>query len=186
MLLGFVYLVVLASVPLAGGRLTLLADLPLRRLWLALAAILLQILVISVLPTGNHTIHTTLHLGSYVLLGAFAFANRAIVGVPIIALGGLLNFTAITANGGVMPTDPRVADVAARLVGDSEFINSRPIEDAKLQFLGDAFATPSWFPVENVFSVGDIILVLGVFVLVHAACRSRIIPRRFAATPAVV
>ena len=187
MLIGFAYFLVLLSVPLAGGRLTRLADLPLRRPWLAVAAILLQILVISVLPTGDHTIHTTLHLASYLLLGAFAFSNRAIVGVPIIALGGLLNFTAITANGGVMPTDPRVADTAARIVGDAEFINSRPIEDAKLQFLGDYFATPSWWPVQNVFSIGDVVLLLGVLVLVHVACGSRIIPRRWrlATEPAV-
>ena len=81
MIIGLAYLLVLASVPLARGRLTALADLPLRRPWLALAAIVIQILVISVLPTGDHTIHTTLHISSYFLLGAFAVANRHIVGV---------------------------------------------------------------------------------------------------------
>ena len=107
MIIGLAYLLVLASVPLARGRLTALADLPLRRpgarrsrrscsrSWSSRSC-----------PTGDHTIHTTLHLASYFLLGAFAFANRRIVGVPIIALGGLLNFIAIAANGGVMPTHP--------------------------------------------------------------------------------
>jgi hypothetical protein len=184
MLIGTAYLLVLASVPLARGRLTALADLQLRRPGFAIAAILIQIVVISVLPTGDHAIHTTLHLGSYVLLGAFAFANRAVVGVPIVAFGGLLNFIAITANGGVMPTDPDVAASGARMVSEGEFINSRPIDDANLQFLGDAFATPSWLPIQNVFSIGDVILLLGVAVLVHAACGSRLIPHRFAARPA--
>jgi hypothetical protein len=36
-----------------------------------------------------------------------------------------------------------------------------------------------------VFSIGDAILLIGVFVLVHAACGSRIIPRRFSTRPAV-
>jgi hypothetical protein len=185
MILGLAYLLVLASVPLARGRLTALADLPLRKPGLAIAAILLQILVISVLPTGDHTIHTTLHLGSYFLLGAFAFANRRIVGVPIVALGGFLNFLAIAANGGVMPTDPDAAASAHRTVGEGEFINSRVIEDAKLQFLGDVFATPTSLPLHNVFSIGDAVIMLGVFVLVHAACGSRLVPRRFSARPAV-
>ena len=141
---------------------------------------MIQILVISVLPTGDHTIHTTLHLASYFLLGAFAFANRHIVGVPIIALGGLLNFIAIAANGGVMPADPDAIASLARALPEGEFANSQVLDDAKLQFLGDVFATPASLPLHNVFSIGDGILLVGVFVLVHVACGSRLVPRRFA------
>ena len=186
MIIGLAYLVVLASVPLLGGRLTRLADLPLRKPGLALAAILLQVLVISVIPdTGDHTFHTTVHLASYVLLGAFAFANRRIVGVPIIAFGGLLNFAAIAANGGVMPTAAGAADSLAVTAQDGEFVNSAVLEDPKLQFLGDIFATPTSLPLHNVFSVGDEVLMLGVIVLVHAACGSRIMPRRLHAKSAI-
>src|SRR5689334_12358059 len=143
MIIGLAYLLVLLSVPVARGRLGALADLPLRKPGLALAAIAIQILVISILPTGDHTIHTSLHLFSYVLLGAFAFANRRITGVPIIALGGLSNFIAIAANGGVMPTAESAAPAAATSrAGEGEFINSRVLENPKLQFLGDVFATP--------------------------------------------
>ena len=53
------------------------------------------------------------------------------------------------------------------------------LENPKLQFLGDVFATPANWPVHNVFSIGDFILLIGVFVLVHSACGSRVIPRRF-------
>jgi hypothetical protein len=185
MIIGLAYLLVLASVPLARGHLTRLADLPLRRPLLAVAAIAIQILVISILPSGDHTFHTTLHLASYVLLGAFAFANRRIVGVPIIALGGLSNFVAIAANGGVMPTDPNAMASLARALPDGEFANSRVLENPKLLFLSDVFATPASLPLHNVFSIGDGILLLGVAVLVHVACGSRLVPRRFAARPAV-
>ncbi len=182
MIIGLAYLLVLASVPLARGRLTALADLPLRRPSLVLAAIVVQILVISVLPTGDHTIHTTLHIASYFLLGAFAFANRHIAGVPIIAFGGLLNFIAISANGGVMPADPDAIASLARTLPEGEFANSQVLPDAKLQFLGDVFATPASWPLHNVFSIGDAILLFGVFVLVHVACDSRLVPKRFSAT----
>jgi hypothetical protein len=179
MIIGLAYLLVLASVPFARGRIIALADLQLRRPYLALAAIVVQILVISVLPTGDHTIHTTLHLSSYFLLGAFAFSNRHIIGVPIIALGGLLNFIAIAANGGVMPTDPDAYASLARDIPEGQFANSQILANPKLQFLGDIFATPASLPIHNVFSIGDGILLIGVFVLVHAACGSRLIPRRF-------
>lgn len=185
MIIGLAYLLVLASVPLLGGRITALADLPLRRPSLAVGAIAIQILVISVVPSGlPEAVSTTLHMSSYVLLGAFAWANRRIVGVPIVALGGLLNFIAITANGGVMPTDPDAAASLARQVPEGEFANSQVLPDAKLQFLGDVFATPASLPIHNVFSIGDGILLIGVFVLVHVACGSKIVPRRFVPAPA--
>lgn len=185
MIIGLVYLALLASVPLARGRISALADLPLRRPWLALLAIAIQIVVISLLPGGDHTFHTTFHLLSYFLLGAFAWSNRKITGVPIIALGGLCNFLAIAANGGVMPADADAIASLAHSTAEGEFANSQILENPKLLFLGDVFATPASWPLHNVFSIGDAILVIGVAVLVHCACSTRLVPRRFQAAPAV-
>jgi hypothetical protein len=185
MIIALVYLAVLASVPLARGRITALADLQLRLPGLALAAIVIQVVVISLLPGGVHAIHTTLHIGSYFLLGAFAFANRRIAGVPIIALGGLLNFIAIAANGGVMPADANAVASLSHKTAKGDFANSQVLAHPKLQFLGDVFATPANWPLHNVFSIGDIVLVFGVAVLIHVACGSRLVPRRFAVPAAV-
>lgn len=187
MIIGLVYLAILASVPLARGRLTALADLPLRRPGLAVAAIAMQVLIISLIPGGPQGFHTTVHMLSYVLLGAFAFANRHIAGVAIAGLGGLLNFVAIAANGGVMPANP---DTLASFQGaDShgEFANSQILEHPRLLFLGDTIPTPSSLPIHTVFSVGDLVLMLGVALLVHTACGSKLVPRRLrraAVTPA--
>jgi hypothetical protein len=178
MILGLVFLACLASVPLARGRLTALADLQLRRPWLALAGIGVQILIISVLPSGTAGLHEGIHMLSYALLGAFAWANRRIPGVPLIMLGGLLNFIAIAANGGVMPADPELAQHVAREAGEG-FVNSGAVTHPKLLFLGDVFATPESWPLYNVYSVGDLVIVLGVLVLLHGVCRSRLVPRRW-------
>jgi hypothetical protein len=180
MMLGLFYLAVLATVPLAGGRLTSLADLRLRKPGFAVAAILMQIAIISVLPAGSHALHRAVHIGSYLALGAFAWCNRRIAGLPIAALGGLLNFVAITANGGVMPADK---DAIASLPESAKghFANSQILAHPKLQFLGDVFGTPPSWPLHNVFSIGDIVLLLGVAVLAHVACDSRLVPRRLAA-----
>jgi hypothetical protein len=175
MLIGLLYLAILASVPLAGGSVNLLADLPLRRPGLALAAILIQIVVISVLPGGDHTLHAAAHLLSYVLLGAFAVANRRIPGLAVAAFGGLLNFMVIAANRGVMPADP---DALPPATTEGEFANSQVLAHPKLAFLGDVIATPTSLPLHTVFSAGDLILMLGVAVLVHVQCRSRLVPHR--------
>jgi hypothetical protein len=170
MIIGLAYMLVLASVPLARGRLMALADLPLRRAWLAVSAILIQIVVISVIPTMGHTLSVALHMSSYALLGAFGWANRAVTGVPVVLAGGALNLAPIAANGGVMPAHPAVADAAAVQPRAGEFVNSVPVSDAHLGFLGDVLATPASLPLHNVYSAGDVVIVLGLLIVVHAAC----------------
>ena len=114
--------------------------------------------------------HEVLHVASYALLGAFGWANRRVTGVPVVLAGGALNALAILANGGVMPADPAVADVAAVQARPGEFINSVPVGDAHLGFLGDVLATPASLPLHNVYSPGDLVIVLGLLIVVHAAC----------------
>jgi hypothetical protein len=160
----------LLTVPLAGGRLAGLSELRLRRPGLAVAAIALQFLIVTVAPGGLAGLHEALHVASYALLGAFGWANRRVTGVPVLVAGGALNAIAILANGGVMPTDPSIADANASDVAAGEFANSTADADARLAFLGDVFATPDWLPLQNVFSVGDLVIVLGLLVVVHAAC----------------
>jgi hypothetical protein len=184
MMIGLFYLAVLASVPLARGRLGALAGLHLRRPGLAVAAILMQIVIISLLPAGSHDLHRAVHIGSYLLLGTFAWSNRRVVGVPIIALGGLLNFIAITANGGVMPASKSALAYAGLADTPGQFASSTSVPDPHLLFLGDVFAVPASWPVANVYSVGDVLIVAGAFVLLHVACGSRLAPfvRRLAPT----
>ena len=186
MILGIAYLLCLLSVPLAGGRLSRLADVKLRAPWLAGAAIAIQVVIVSVLPGSIGALGEPLHMASYLLLGAFAVINRRIAGLPIIALGGLSNFLCITANGGVMPADPDALRAIGRSPASDEFINSTALAHPKLAFLGDIIPTPASWPVTNVYSVGDLLILTGAFVLVHVACGSRLVPRRFrvAAEPA--
>jgi len=160
----------LASVPLTRGRLLRLGELKLRRPGLALGGIALQVLIVTVAPDGLAGLHESLHVASYGLLGAFGWGNRRVTGVPVVLAGGALNLIAILANGGVMPTDPGVADAAAVRQRPGEFLNSVPVSEAQLGFLGDVIATPATLPLHNVYSPGDVVIVLGLLVVVHAAC----------------
>jgi hypothetical protein len=178
MVLGLAYLLCLLSVPLARGRLGALAELELRRPWLVLAAIAIQVLIVSVLPGDVGALGEPLHLISYVLLGLFAWSNRRLAGVPVIALGGLSNLVAIAANGGVMPADPDALAAAGRTAEAGEFANSAAVDEPRLAFLGDVIATPGSLPLSNVYSIGDVLILLGAFVLLHVACGSRLAPRR--------
>ncbi len=184
MILGIAYLLCLLSVPLAGGRLSALADVELRKPGLAGAAIVIQIVIVSILPGELGPFSEPLHVVSYLLLGAFAWANRRLTGLPVVALGGLLNFVCISVNGGVMPADPDALASIGRTPAADEFINSTALANPKLAFLGDIVATPASWPVSNVYSVGDLLILSGAFVLLHVACGSRLVPRRFHPRPA--
>src|SRR3954447_21105036 len=91
------------SVPLAGGRLGALAELRFRSPWLLAAGLGLQIVIISVVPGGSPAWHHVAHIASYGFAAAFVVANRRIPFLWLVGCGGLLNFVAIGANGGVMP-----------------------------------------------------------------------------------
>ena len=175
MLIGSALLLCILSVPLLGGRLQALADLEFRRGGIAVAALVVQIVIISILPGDAWGLSEEIHLATYFMLGAFLVANRHIPGLLVIALGGALNFAAIAINGGVMPADPDAIEAAGIPHSAGDFINSAPASDAPLGFLGDIFHTPAWFPIHNVFSVGDIEIVLGAFLLLHFVCRSRLV-----------
>jgi hypothetical protein len=172
MFLGVVLLICIASVPLLGGRLGALAELRPRAGWLPMVAIAIQILIISVIPGASESFLEGAHLVSYALLGAFVFANRHIPGMALIALGGASNVLVIAANGGVMPADPDLIASAAVQKTDGEFLNSAVVQNPHLAFLGDNLATPGWFPIHALVSVGDCVLVLGALVLLHVACGS--------------
>jgi hypothetical protein len=174
MLLGVVFLICLVSVPLARGRLSALGELSLRRPELAVAGILVQVVIVSVIPSGSAALHEAAHIASYALLGACAWANRRVPGVPLIMLGGALNVIAILANGGVMPADPALVVEAAQRGGHG-FVNSGVVDDPHLLFLGDIIATPRSWPMANVYSVGDVLIVLGVVILLHRVSGSRLL-----------
>jgi hypothetical protein len=55
--------------------------------------------------------------------------------------------------------------------GAGGFANSRALDNPHLGFLGDVFAVPSSWPVSNVFSVGDVVLVASALLAVHCVCR---------------
>lgn len=173
MLLVILALVCFATVPLAGGRLERLLELRLRHMWAAVAALALQVAVLSVFPTGDRALHGALHVASYGLAAAFLVANRRVPGMWLIATGGTLNLLSIAANGGVMPVSPE-AVAAAGLPADDGFANSAVVADPHLAWLGDVIPVPAPWGLGNVLSVGDLVLYGGALVLLHAACRPRV------------
>jgi Family of unknown function (DUF5317) len=164
-----------------GGRIGALADLRVRSLRLAYGAVVLQIGAFpsGVLPWSTpDPLARALWLASYTLLIAFVVRNRHLRGVPIVGLGLLCNLVAILANKGLMPVQPS----ALHASGLSYQIRNNSISSARphLAALVDRWAAPHWLPLGNIYSLGDILIGLGLVTVIATAMR----PPTPAAAPA--
>jgi hypothetical protein len=147
-----------------GGRLSRLLDAPLRCTWLVAAGLGVQVALFGplggVLPTR---VSGLVHVGTYVLLVAWIVANRRHRTLLPLGLGTLLNGLAIAANAGHMPVSRAAADAAGIEITSGTNVSAAA---DRLWFLGDVFALPRALPLTNVFSVGDILIGLGMIAFI--------------------
>jgi hypothetical protein len=174
LLLVVCFLLAVVTVPLAGGDLTRLAEHRFRRPWALAAALAVQIVIISVVPDSNGAVLAAAHVASYGFAILFLLANGSLPGLWLLGAGTGMNLVAIAANGGVMPATRSALVAAGQLSEGGEFVNSGVLEDPKLIFLGDVFALPEPWPLANVFSAGDVCIVVGAALLLHQVCQSRL------------
>lgn len=171
-------LVALLSPALTGGHLSRLAQLRLQGLWLIGLALVLQIVIIDVVPGANATALRCLHVLSYLLAAAFVVVNRRVPGLGLMAVGAACNGITIALNGGTLPASAAALRAAGYATSAGGFVNSGTLAHPRLSWLGDVFAVPSWLPLANVFSVGDVLILLGVAWGSHRMCESRLVPAR--------
>jgi hypothetical protein len=171
MLTFYIGAVALLAVKLAGGSLRRLADVRIRHAWLLWAALADQIIIISVIPDAHPTLLAVAHIASYVAAGACVVLNRRLPGAWLLGAGGATNALVIVANGGTMAASADAVRTSGRTPTGGEFDNSTVLPNARLPWLGDIFATPSWLPGHTVFSIGDIAIWLGVAWFLWRTCR---------------
>ncbi|MCI3948947.1 MAG: hypothetical protein K0R11_881 [Acidimicrobiales bacterium] len=156
----------------AGGRVASLGTVTLRWWGALLAGVGLQVLAGPVGVGGRPG--TTAVAGSYLCLLAFTLANRALVGMPVVIAGLVLNATVILVNGGM----PVRAEAVAAVGIDPDELDAadlgakRHLEgpDDQLTFLGDVLPLR---PLGEVVSVGDLVLAVGVAGLLFRLLRPR-------------
>lgn len=99
--------------------------------------------------------------------------NLAIPGLPLVLLGGVANLLAMIVNGGYMPVSRAALDAMGHGPGTTGYSNSALLEHVVLAPLTDIFAMPTWVPAANVFSVGDILIGVGVAIAIVAGMHGR-------------
>jgi hypothetical protein len=171
--MGIVTLLLLASVPLLGGDLRRLSGIVLRGLWTLPLALGLQVLVITIAPDLPRPFTVAVHLLTYVLAAVFLVLNRHVPGLTLLTTGATLNGVVIALNGGTLPASASALQAAGVVYDPTVFTNSGVLAEPRLAWLGDVFAVPAGVPFANVFSVGDVYIVVGAAWLLHVTCRRR-------------
>ena len=148
---------------LSGGSLASLERLTLRFAWMVVVALLLQIVAFS--PLGDwlpHAVVIGLHFASYALLLTCVAANIRRPPIICFGIGVLSNAITIVVNAGYMPASRAALRLAGLPISSTPHNNSELAgPGAHLTFLGDVFALPHGVPLANIFSVGDVLIAVG-------------------------
>jgi hypothetical protein len=176
MILIALCLVFLLGLVVVGGRVSNLANVSVKWGWLAPLAFLMQAYLIffpAEMAGGLLSERSLLLTVSHILLLVVVWQNRHLAGVKLIGLGLLLNFLVMVVNGGFMPITPGTLEQigydsnatqleTGYIVGRTKNVVAEP-GDARLWFLSDIMVIPKPFPIPAALSVGDVLIVTGVF-----------------------
>ncbi|CAN5438910.1 hypothetical protein BH11ACT1_BH11ACT1_00880 [soil metagenome] len=124
--------------------------------WLTLG---LQVVAVEVPLPG--VVAPVLHVLTYVVVVGFLWVNRSLPRIAVVAAGAASNGVTIALNGGVLPASASAVSAAA-LDPHMAFANSAVVAHPVLPWLGDVFAWPAPLPLANTFSVGDVLIAVGV------------------------
>lgn len=178
-------MIILVAIPigilvgfLARGNLGNLSGFRFRWAWVAVTGLLIQVALFT--ATGDAIAGSAgpaIYVVSTLAVFIAVLRNIRLPGIVIVALGSISNLAAIIANGGFMPSDPGALAVAGFTDAGSH-TNSVVLEHPALQPLTDIFAVPAGIPMANVYSIGDVLIGLGIVIMIAS------LMRRPAATPA--
>ena len=157
---------------LLGGRLDRLADLRLRWAPLAVLGLLVQVaLFADPVSAAVDDAAPAIYVASTAAVLVAVLRDVRVPGMAVIAIGAASNLAATLANGGSMPADPAALASVVQLTPG--YSNSVVVADPGLRPLTDLYALPAAFPLANVFSVGDVLIGLGVAATIAMAMRAQ-------------
>jgi hypothetical protein len=172
------------------GKLSGLAQLRLRWLWLMLAGFGVQVLAVGVVGRDWALVASNrpaIIIASYGLILAGLVRNWNLPGMVVVTFGFALNFAVIAANGGQMPVTREAIETSGQIELVTNAREGQAVaaskavllarDQTRLWALSDIFITPP--PLRRAVSLGDVFAYAGMALVVISAMR-RVHPGSFA------
>lgn len=154
--------------------------------WLVFISVIPQVFAFYIPSVGRWIPEQMIpYLQILTMLGLLVFtaANLEYPGFWYLGLGLLSNFLVISFNGGWMPILP---ETLHRMVPSKPIeaweVNTRlgltkdrilALKDTKLALLSDRFIVPDWIPYKVAFSLGDVLISIGIVILLWSLSREQ-------------
>jgi hypothetical protein len=156
-----------------GGRLAGLATIRFRWPWLAIGGFAVQLVLFSdAVSAAVGAAGPPIYVASTAAVLVAVIRNIRVPGLALVAVGAASNLVAIVANGGFMPASAGAFAALGR-GPNAGYTNSAILEAPAFEPLTDLYALPTWLPFANVFSIGDVLIALGVVLVLVAGMRAR-------------
>ncbi len=189
MILAFVVVVTVMISLAMGGSLTRLSGLHIRWWPVLVGAALLQ-----AYTAGNWAgeevaglpVRPLAFVATHGAVLAVTVANLGLPGIPgmkVVVAGAVMNLVALLANGGLMPVSAQARLLAGRQAAQEGWaagtavMGSKgvilPVESANLWPLTDIFVLTPPFPVPAAFSIGDVLIAVGIGYMILKTMRPR-------------
>jgi hypothetical protein len=127
---------------------------------------------------GPFTAPALVMMASYGLLLIAVLVNLRLPGMALLGLGAALNLLVMAVNGGWMPVTADLlaaagfVDTPSAILPGQRVLASKDVvkvsQEIHLRWLSDLFIIPKLGVFSAVFSVGDVVMMLGLFQLIQA------------------
>ncbi|MBS4535768.1 DUF5317 domain-containing protein [Clostridium sp. D2Q-14] len=172
---------------LKGGKLRRLGNLNFKYLGIFILALILQYVIIFF---GNSDIKLIsdymdeIYIASYILLFIGILINIRNIPLIIVLIGSALNFFVFIMNSGNMPVSIKALELAGmsetvQLLQSGELrLFTSLTENIHFPVLAQTIAISEYFPFPAVFSIGDFLIALGLFVFIETSMTDKGLDRK--------
>lgn len=157
-----------------GGNLKGIAELSIKWGWIFPVLLLLQFAIYyfqnKVAWVGQ--LSPFVFIAVYIVGMALLWVNKHHPGLTLILIGVFLNFVVMAANGGRMPVSVEAASVldpyyVQALQSDLYGKHQMLTESTRFAFLGDIIPITKPYPRDQVISIGDVVMNVGIFIFIQ-------------------
>ncbi len=167
-----------------GGQFKRLGYMTLKFPFMVILSFILMLMTSIMISIGHEAFikhRMILYIISYCILFLVLFLNLHNKSIWLILIGTIANFAAIVLNQGSMPIDLKILQNTGfenmlQSISMGALPNYISLDQAYplTEYLGKRLVTPNFYPLKQIFTIGDALISLGLFLYIQKIMQSKI------------